>query len=94
MGDIQRIFYYHVTSAFTGFLLFFVNFIASILYLVKREDTQFAQKMDALALATAELGVVFTAIVLVTGQLWARPVWGIWWTGDERLTPALVLLLL
>ena len=94
MGNIQRIFYYHVPSAWTAFLLFFINFLASIVYLAKREDTRFAQKADALAVATAELGVVFTAIVLVTGPLWAKPVWGIWWTWDARLTTTLVLFLL
>jgi heme exporter protein C len=94
MGDIQRIFYYHVTSAWTGFLLFFLNFIASIVYLFKREDRVFAQKTDAFALATAEVGCVFTAIVLVTGPIWAKPVWGKWWTWDARLTLTLVLFLL
>jgi heme exporter protein C len=94
MGDIQRIFYYHLPSAFTAFILFFINFIASIVYLAKRSDTQFAQKADAIAVSTAELGVVFTSVVLITGPLWAKPVWGIWWTWDARLTLTLVLFLL
>jgi heme exporter protein C len=94
MGDIQRIFYYHVPSAWTAFLLFFINFIASIAYLVTRKKQQSAQRWDAVALATAEVGVVFTTIVLVTGPLWAKPVWGIWWTWDARLTSTLVLWLI
>ena len=89
MGDIQRIFYYHVPSAWTAFLLFFGNFIASIVYLIKRSD-----KWDSVALACAEVGVVFCTIVLVTGPLWAKPVWGIWWTWDARLTTTLVLWLI
>src|SRR4051812_48741571 len=89
MGDIQRIFYYHVPSAWTAFLLFFVNFVASVIYLVRRDE-----KSDAWALASAEVGVVFCTIVLITGPLWAKPVWGIWWTWDARLTTTLVLWLI
>src|SRR5689334_10854894 len=86
MGDIQRIFYYHVPSAWTAFILFFANFIASVIYLFRR-----GPKADAWALASAEVGVVFCTIVLITGPLWAKPVWGIWWTWDARLTTTLVL---
>ena len=89
MGDVQRIFYYHVPSAWTAGVLFFVNFVASIMYLVRRNT-----KADALAVAAAEVGVVFCTIVLVTGPIWARPVWGIWWTWDLRLTLTLVLWLI
>lgn len=89
MGNVQRIFYYHVPSAWTAFLLFFANFIASVVYLVKR-----GQPADAFALASAEVGVVFCTIVLITGPLWARPVWGIWWTWDARLTTTLILWLI
>jgi heme exporter protein C len=89
MGNIQRIFYYHVPSAWTAFLLFFGNFIASIVYLIKRSE-----KWDSIALACAEVGVVFCTVVLVTGPLWAKPVWGIWWTWDARLTTTLVLWLI
>jgi heme exporter protein C len=149
-GDVYRIIYYHVPSAWTAFLLFFINFIASIQYLLrskKSSDTAakwiviaigvigvvaaflpvvqrqlpsgmrpsavattvllipifyFAigkffpgQRMDVLAVTSAEVGVVFCTIVLVTGPLWARPVWGIWWApGDIRLTSTLVLWLI
>jgi len=89
MGEVQRIFYYHVPSAWTAFLLFLVNFVASVVYLLNRSD-----KADILALVTAEVGVVFCTVVLVTGPIWARPVWGIWWTWDLRLTLTLVLWLI
>jgi heme exporter protein C len=89
MGDVQRIFYYHVPSAWTAFILFFVNFFASIAYLIWRNT-----KADIVALVTAEVGVIFCTVVLVTGPIWARPVWGIWWTWDLRLTLTLVLWLI
>ena len=89
MGDVQRIFYYHVPSAWTAFLLFTANLVASVTYLFRRNP-----KADALAVVCAEVGVVFCTIVLVTGPIWARPVWGIWWTWDVRLTTTLVLWLI
>lgn len=89
MGDVQRIFYYHVPSAWTAFLLFTINFVASVIYLIRRSPIA-----DAVAVVTAEVGVVFCTVVLVTGPLWARPVWGIWWTWDVRLTSTLVLWLI
>jgi heme exporter protein C len=89
MGDVQRIFYYHVPSAWTAFILFFINFFASITYLIWRNT-----KADIVALVTAEVGVIFCTVVLVTGPIWARPVWGIWWTWDLRLTLTLVLWLI
>ncbi|MGH9496609.1 MAG: cytochrome c biogenesis protein CcsA [Candidatus Sulfotelmatobacter sp.] len=149
-GDVYRIIYYHVPSAWTAFLLFFINFIASIQYLVSgkpqassvmkwiviaigvlgviatylppiksqipagMEPSAVAttvlliptfyfligwlfpgQKLDVLAVTAAEVGVVFCTIVLVTGPIWARPVWGIWWaSGDIRLTSTLVMWLI
>jgi heme exporter protein C len=89
MGNVQRIFYYHLPSAWVAFLLFFVNFLASVWYLIRRTDGA-----DALALASAEVGVSFCTIVLLTGPIWARPIWGIWWTWDARLTSTLVLWLI
>jgi heme exporter protein C len=89
MGNVQRIFYYHVPSAWTAFLLFTINFVASVWYLIRRSP-----HADVVALVTAEVGVVFCTVVLVTGPLWARPVWGIWWTWDVRLTSTLVLWLI
>jgi heme exporter protein C len=90
MGDVQRIFYYHVPSAWTAFLLFLINFVCSVIFLIRRNT-----KADILALVAAEVGVVFCTVVLVTGPIWARPVWGIWWApGDIRLTTTLVLWLI
>jgi heme exporter protein C len=89
MGDVQRIFYYHVPSAWTAFILFFINFGASVFYLIKRKSAA-----DIVALVSAEVGVVFCTIVLITGPIWARPVWGIWWTWDMRLTSTMVLWLI
>src|SRR5438309_11706803 len=89
MGNVQRIFYYHVPSAWTAFLLFLINFVASIVYLLRRN-----MKADIVAQVSAEVGVVFCTVVLVTGPIWARPVWGIWWTWDLRFTLTLVLRLI
>jgi len=88
-GDVYRIIYYHVPSAWTAFILFFVNFGASIFYLVKRRPAA-----DMVALTAGEVGVVFLTVNLVTGPIWARPVWGIWWTWDWRLTSTLVMWLI
>src|SRR5437868_13223206 len=88
-GDVQRIFYYHVPSAWVAGLCFLLNFLASVWYLIKRNE-----QADALAAAGAEVGVVFCTVVLITGPIWARPVWGIWWTWDARLTTTLVLWLI
>jgi len=89
MGDVQRIFYYHVPSVWVAGFCFTINFLASVWYLWKRSAAS-----DALAAASAEVGVVFGAVLLITGPLWARPVWGIWWTWDARLTTTLILWLI
>jgi heme exporter protein C len=89
MGPVQRIFYYHVPCAWVMELCFPANFIASVIYLMKRNAA-----LDAFAVSTAEVGVAFCTIVLITGPIWARPVWGIWWTWDARLTSTLVLWLI
>ena len=89
MGNVYRIFYYHVPSAIVAFGLFFINFGASLVYLIRRNT-----KADMLALVCAEVGVVFCTVNLITGSIWARPVWGIWWTWDMRLTLTLVLWLI
>jgi len=86
MGEIQRIFYFHVASAWLAMFAFLVVFIFSIMFLWKGE-----LRYDRIAVASAEIGVVFTTIVLVTGSLWARPIWNTWWTWDPRLTSALIL---
>lgn len=89
MGHIQRIFYFHVASAWTAFLAFFVVFLFSVAYLIRRKP-----QWDWLALSSAEVGLIFTTVVLVTGPLWAKPVWLIWWTWDARLTTTFILWLL
>src|SRR3954452_25387435 len=89
MGEIQRIFYYHVPSAWVAFLCFFANFGASIWYLASK-----GEKSDAVPVATAEVGVVFNTVVLVTRPLWAKPVWGRCWTWDARLTSTFIMWLI
>ena len=86
MGIVQKIFYLHVPAAFLAFLAFFITFVASILYLYKRD-----QKWDRLASCSVEIGVIFCTIVLVTGPIWAKPIWNVWWTWDPRLMTTLIL---
>jgi len=85
MGLVQRIFYFHVSSAICSLVAFALVFIGSIQYLRRREE-----RWDRLAVASAELGVVFALIVLITGPLWARPVWGVFWRWEPRLTFMLI----
>lgn len=89
MGDAQRIFYYHVPAATAASLLFWVNFVASLWYLWKRSPVA-----DAIAVAGAEVGVVFFTVVLISGPIWARYAWGTFWVWDARLTTSLILWLL
>ena len=89
MHEIQRIFYIHVASAWTAGVAFLVVALAGVLYLVKRQP-----RFDWLGVAAAETGVAFTTVVLVTGPIWAKPIWGIWWTWDARLTLTFVLWLM
>jgi heme exporter protein C len=89
MGPIQRIFYLHVSSAWTGLTAFFICFVANILYVFRRQS-----KWDWLSVSAAEVGLVFTTVVLISGPIWAHPVWGIWWTWDWRLTSTFILWLL
>jgi heme exporter protein C len=88
-GAAQRIFYIHVPSAWIGFLAFLVVFVASIAFLKTGR-----RKYDDIASSSAEVGVIFTTGVLVTGPLWGRPVWGVYWTWDPRLTSFLMLWLI
>jgi heme exporter protein C len=89
MGLIQKIFYFHAASAWAGMTAFSVCFIANLLYVWRRRE-----KWDAIGVASAEVGLAFITIVLITGPIWAKPVWGIWWTWDARLTSTFVLWLL
>jgi len=86
MGIVQRIFYLMVPLGWLSLLAFLIVFIGSILYLAKRES-----KWDILASSSAEIGIVFTTLALITGSIWAKPIWGVWWTWEPRLTATLVL---
>ncbi|MDA2933880.1 cytochrome c biogenesis protein [Acidobacteria bacterium AH-259-D05] len=90
MGEVQRIFYFHMGAAWNAFLAFFGVFVAGLVYLISRRPS-----WDQLAAACAEIGVIFTAIVLVTGSIWAKPVWNTWWAwGDPRVMTTTVLWLI
>ncbi len=94
-GDVQRIFYYHFASWCGMGLFYLVNLICSVAYLAWRNSKPApALKADSLAVISAEIGVVFCTVGLVTGSLWGRAVWGIWWTWDPRLTSTFVLWLI
>ena len=86
MGAVQKIFYFHVSSAWVGFFAFFVTFVMSIMLLFTKNYLY-----DDIAEASAVVGVIFCTIVIVTGPIWARPTWGVWWTWDPRLTSTLIL---
>jgi heme exporter protein C len=95
MGNVQRIFYYHVPSAVLGLLFPYVNFAASVSFLfLRRRNPLSALTADAIAVAAAEVTVIFTSICLATGMLWGKASWGIWWAWDARLTSLLLLWLL
>ncbi len=81
MGDVQRIFYFHISTAWSGFLAFAVALIGAIAYLRTR-----SARWDQLSHAAVEVGLVLLTMAIVTGSLWARPVWNTWWTWDPRLT--------
>ena len=89
MGNVQRIFYFHVPSAWVAGLAFLVVFISSILYLARKD-----LYWDRMAYASAEIGVIFCTMVLITGPLWAKPAWGIYWPWDARITSFLILWLI
>ena len=89
MGVIQKIFYLHISCAFSAFVAFGTCFYANLRYVFTREP-----KADWLSVSAAEVGLAFISVVLVSGPIWAHPVWGIWWTWDARLTLTFVLGLL
>jgi len=89
MGVVQKIFYFHASSAYLMYLSWSVCTIASILYLVRRKDG-----FDVFAASAGELALVFATIVMITGPLWGRKSWGAYWTWDPRLTSALLLTLI
>ncbi len=89
MGEVQRIFYFHVASAWVGFFGFFVTFVGGVGYLATNN-----RRWDILALSSAEVGLVYITMTLVTGMLWAKPAWGTYWTWEPRLTISAVQWLL
>jgi heme exporter protein C len=88
-GDVQRLMYIHVPSANAAFLSFFVVFVASLAVLFKRD-----MRWDAVAAGAATAGVLFTGVALATGAVWGKPIWGVYWTWDARLTSTLILFLI
>jgi heme exporter protein C len=89
MGDVQRVFYFHVAAGWVGMLSFIGAAVAGIAYLIKKD-----RQWDIVGLAAVEIGIVFLLINVVTGSIWARPIWNTWWTWDPRLTTATVMLLI
>lgn len=88
MGDVQRIFYFHVASAWVGFFGFSVTLVAGIIYLLRS-----SRYWDIVGLSSVEVGLTFMIMATVTGMLWAKPVWGTYWTWEPRLTISAVQLL-
>jgi len=89
MGHVQRIFYFHVSSAWVGFFAFLVTLIASVAYLWKE-----TRRWDIVALSSVEIGVTFITMTIVSGSLWAKVAWNVWWTWDPRLTTSTILWLI
>lgn len=89
MGHIQRIFYFHMGTVLVATIAFTVVFVSSILFLVKK-----TRKWDIIAYSSAEIGVIFITLTIVSGSIWAKPVWGTWWTWDPQLTTTFILWIL
>jgi heme exporter protein C len=89
MGVVQKIFYFHVPSGWIAFLAFFIVFLSGVKYLMKKD-----KYWDIVGSSSAEVGVIFCSLVLITGPIWAKKVWGIFWTWDAKLTSAVVLWLI
>ena len=89
MGQVQRVFYFHVAAGWVGMLGFLVAAITGGVYLKTSR-----RHWDIVSLAAVEIGMVFAFINVVTGAIWARPIWNTWWTWDPRLTTATIMLLI
>lgn len=89
MGEVQKLMYVHVPAAWNAFIAFFIVFVASFLYLIRKR-----MFWDHLAASSAEVGCVLTALTLCLGSIWGRPTWGVWWTWDARLTTTAILFFL
>ena len=86
LGVSQRIFYVHVPLGWIGMVSIFVVGIASVIHLLTKKNL-----WDAIAYSAAELGIIFATLILITGAVWAKPVWGVWWSWDPKLTTTLIL---
>lgn len=86
MGWVQKVFYFHVATAWVGMVSFGLAAVVGVIYLVKKDD-----RWDLISLASVEIGLVFTMICLITGSIWARPIWNTWWTWDPRLTTVTIM---
>lgn len=93
-GHVQRIFYIHVPSAWIAYLAFLIVAAASIFVLRGKTSAKSWERWDRIASASAELGLLFTSVVLTTGPIWAKRAWGVWWAWDVRLTSTLILWLI
>ncbi len=89
MGAVQKVFYFHVAAAWAGMLGFFAAAIFAVFFLVKRKITD-----DIISAAAVEVGLVFMVISIISGSIWARPIWNTWWTWDPRLTTSVIMVLL
>ncbi|MFN2177677.1 MAG: cytochrome c biogenesis protein [Anaerolineales bacterium] len=89
MGQVQKVFYFHVAAGWVGMLSFLTAAFVGVMYLVKNDF-----KWDIVGLAAVEIGMVFAFINIVTGSIWARPIWNTWWTWDPRLTTATIMMLI
>lgn len=86
MGWVQKVFYFHVSAGWVGMLSFLVAAVCGVLYLIKKEN-----RYDHIGVAAVEIGIAFTMINVITGAIWARPIWNAWWTWDPRLTTATIM---
>ncbi len=86
MGEVQRVFYFHVSSAWVGMLSFVVAAVAGVIYLMRRTRT-----WDLIGVSSVEIGMVFGLITIISGSIWARPVWNTWWTWDPRLVTTTIM---
>jgi heme exporter protein C len=88
MGLVQKVFYFHVASAWVGMLSFLVAAVAGIIYLRNAD-----RKWDIVSLSSVEIGLVFAIIAIISGSIWAKPIWNTWWTWDPRLTTTAIMAL-
>jgi heme exporter protein C len=86
MGAVQKVFYFHVAAGWVGMVSFFLAAISGVLFLIKKSKI-----LDVIGATAIEIGIVFTMINVITGSIWARPIWNTWWTWDPRLTTATIM---